>query len=357
MKLSGSGKNENTQIDITFFSSSAFTLPIVNSIIKSQDKEFVEIVVDQLEGRDLSEIEECIKKNKSYLDGIKIGGIKIITQPDRELRGKIVKNPISKFAHKSEISIFQPEKVSREMGEYSKFINSGNETVGLVASYGQILPEASLTAFDLGVINWHPSLLPKYRGPTPMQTAIVNGDQQSGLTWIDMDKGMDSGDILLQINYEMGCDKMLQQVADEFGALGSETWAIALCIQILSKKYDVIRSHKQHHDQATFTKMLSKDDKVVDPQYISALELKNRVRGLQGFPGTAYESKYFKGLVRLDHVGVVKESVSSDNTHEEFLVTEDRGVYISTREGVLEINKITLLDSGKRIDFKGFEFN
>ena len=127
----------------------------------------------------------------------------VITQPDRQKgRGKsIVKSPVKICAEKYGIPVFQPERVRKP--EAVERIRQEEPDLIVVAAFGQILPQKLLDIPKYGCINVHTSLLPKYRGAAPIQWAIINGEKKSGVTIMQMDAGLDTGDILMQEELEL----------------------------------------------------------------------------------------------------------------------------------------------------------
>jgi methionyl-tRNA formyltransferase len=341
-------------------------LPILRSIIDHAGSNLCDVTQRQLEihsntilSPNLESFTATFDANKDKVAEFIIDTPGIITQPDRELRGKVQKNPVSQFAHQHSIPLFQPYSLKNQSKEYSQFCNAlPNDTIGLIASYGKILSTQSITTPTYNSINWHPSLLPQYRGPTPMQTSILNGEVSSGLTWIDMDEGMDTGDILVQLAQEYKPTDTVSEVVDIFGMLGSETWAIAITMQLFTNHFNFIRSKPQNHDEATYTKMLSKDQRSIDLKITSSAKLIKKFKAHKLFPGTSFYSDYFESEVRIDELsfeGVesIDHSRYQDN---QFVYTDSRETFIQTLDGYVRIEVITVLDTGKKIQFSGFEF-
>ena len=130
-----------------------------------------------------------------YNAGYNILGV--VTNPDRPKgRGmKLVASPVKEFAIEKNLKIFQPEKVKKNE-EFINQIKSMNSDVICVVAYGKILPKEILDIPKYGCVNVHASILPKYRGAAPIQWAVINGDSKTGVTTMQMDEGMDTGDIL-----------------------------------------------------------------------------------------------------------------------------------------------------------------
>ena len=136
------------------------------------------------------------------LDTLIAGGHSVLgvyTQPDKKSgRGRqLINPPVKQYALEKGIPNVQPTKYG-STDEDIKYFKSFNADVAIVCAYGQILPEQALNIFDYGCINIHPSLLPCYRGPSPVASAILNGDNETGVTVMSLDAGMDTGPILNQ---------------------------------------------------------------------------------------------------------------------------------------------------------------
>lgn len=241
---------------LAFFSSSDFTIPIIKSILSRQKDTLWSVFADQYgnlvnktkkEDFDSiipgwwhqSDLLSLIKNHlllNSLWDYVNEPALLqfIVTQPDREHRGKILQNPISAFGHSCGLELFQPNKINREVEKFENLVESLLIDMAVLASYGQILSEQVLSAPNFGFLNWHPSLLPKYRGATPMQTALANGDKTTGLSWLDMTREMDAGDLYLQIPVKLQSSQTIIGLSSIMGNLGADTWALAIMAKVLA---------------------------------------------------------------------------------------------------------------------------
>lgn len=195
----------------------------------------------------------------------------VICQPDKPSgRGmKLISPEIKHFAEANGIKVYQFEKVRKSIED----IKAIDYDIALTASYGQILPQTFLDIKPC--INVHPSLLPKYRGATPIQTAILNGDNETGVTIMRTEAGVDCGDIILQKKVQIPQDIYYNEFMIKLAHIGGEMAVKAL---------DLIESGqdkwvKQDHDSATFVKMIKKIDGFLDFSK-SADEIVNKVRAL-----------------------------------------------------------------------------
>ncbi len=198
-------------------------------------------------------------------------------QPAKANRGqKVVNSPIHQLALKNNIEVVTPVTLKNDE-ELQKFQNFKADLAVIVA-YGLILPENIIESTKIGCINLHPSLLPKYRGATPIQSTLLNGDKIGGVSIIKMDKGVDSGPILLQKEYKIAQDDDFLSLATKFSDIGGDM--ILQAIKGLSS--GEIISVAQSHDQASMSKKIQKSDATLD--FNDNLEnILNKIRALTGF--------------------------------------------------------------------------
>ena len=163
---------------------------------------------------------------KASLEAIYNAGHEIIgtvTNPDKPKgRGmKLIFSPVKEFALEKNIPIYQPLKIRNNL-EFIDEINSLKPDVICVVAYGKILPKEILDIPKIGCINVHGSLLPKYRGPAPIQWAVLNGDKTTGITTMYMDEGMDTGDMILKREVEIGEEETTGELWDRLSKIGAE---------------------------------------------------------------------------------------------------------------------------------------
>jgi len=205
--------------------------------------------------------------------------VAVYTQPDRPSgRGnKITFSPVKEFAVAHGLPVFQPLKV--KTAEALEEFRSHNADAAVVVAYGRILPEGFLNAFPLGAINVHFSLLPKYRGAAPVNWAIVNGEEKTGVTTMKMDVGLDTGDMLLQSETPIGEEETSVELMARLSLIGADLLSDTL------KDLDKISPTTQDHTSATFAPILKKEVGKFDWS-MPAIEIEKRVRGFQPFPST-----------------------------------------------------------------------
>jgi methionyl-tRNA formyltransferase len=206
--------------------------------------------------------------------------LQVVTQPDRPLgRGlREAMSPVKQAALRLGLPVAQPERVRRP--ESVEVLRSLAPDVMVVVGYGQIIPQSIIDIPPLGIVNVHSSLLPKYRGAAPAQWAIVHGETRTGITTMRIDAGLDTGDILLVKETEIGPEENAVELNARLAALGAD-----LLIETLDGlEAGKIAPRKQDSAQATYAPLLKKEDGIID-WGADAESIHDRVRGLQPWPG------------------------------------------------------------------------
>jgi methionyl-tRNA formyltransferase len=204
----------------------------------------------------------------------------VVTQPDRPKgRGrKMTPPPIKEAALSLGYEIVQPQTI--KSNNFAKVISKIDPDILVVIAFGQILTQALLDLPGLGAINIHASLLPKFRGAAPIQWAIINGEQETGVTTMIMDAGMDTGDILLSKKVPIGPDDTSATLHDKLAAEGA-----ALLMETLDKlASQTLTPTPQDPDAASFAPLLTKKDGHIDWSR-PARDLENFIRGVNPWPG------------------------------------------------------------------------
>lgn len=206
----------------------------------------------------------------------------IITTPDKPAGRslKLKPSPVKKWAEKNEVTFFQPEKL-----DSPEFISSLLNTrclTGMVASYGKIIPKVILDIFPKGILNVHPSLLPRWRGADPIRAAILAGDKKTGVTIMLMDEKMDHGPVLKHETLNLNHKKYFyKELEEELAELGGK-----LLVETLPKWLaGEITPQEQGHSKATYTKKITKEDGHInwgEPAEI----IERKIRALNPWPGT-----------------------------------------------------------------------
>ena len=207
--------------------------------------------------------------------------LSVVTQPDRP-KGRGQKNyssPIKNFSNDNNIPLLQPENVNTQ--DFINLLSKNRPDYIIVVAFGQILHENLLKIPLQFCINLHSSLLPKYRGAAPINRAILNGDSISGVTTMIMDKGMDTGDILLNQEILIEKNDDAKSLHDKLSESGGE-----LVIKTLARlKNNNLLPIPQNSELATYAPKLKKEESLLNWQ-LDANDIFNRIRGLTPWPGT-----------------------------------------------------------------------
>lgn len=213
----------------------------------------------------------------------------VVTQPDKKRdRNVLSYSPVKEEALKLNLPIYQYEKIRYEGVEDLKRLNPD---VMVTCAYGQIISQEIIDIPKYGVINVHASLLPKYRGSSPIQWAIINGEKTTGITIMKTALEVDSGDIILQEKIGIGENETAGELFDRLSVLGPK---ILLCALDMLENGSA-RIVPQNHSQATHVAMLKKEDGIIDWNN-SNVSIKNKVYGMNPWPSafTKLNGKVFK---------------------------------------------------------------
>ena len=267
----------------------------------------------------------------------------VVTQPDRanSRRGnKIIFSPVKVLAEEKGIPVFQYENISKEGEEELRALNAD---IMVTAAYGQILRQNILDICKYGIINVHASLLPKYRGSSPVQWAIINGDKQIGVTIMKTELGVDTGDMILSDFIEPDGTENSEEMLDKLSVLGGD---------LIVKALDLIEDGKaifkpQNESEATHCRMLKKEDGLINFDK-NAYEVTNFIRGMNPWP-SAYIDTVF-GTIK-----VIKAAVTnaSGRSGEVLSASPKSGLIIACKTGAVELVRIKP-DNGKEMDAKAF---
>ena len=268
--------------------------------------------------------------------------ILVVSQPDREKdrKGNILPTPIKKIATENNIEVYQPIKIKEE---YEKII-SLNPDIIITCAYGQIIPEEILNKPKYGCINVHGSLLPKLRGGAPIHHAIIDGEKETGITIMYMDKLMDSGDIISQKKISILNEDNLDSLYTKMSQLGAE-----LLIETLPSIINGTNERiKQDESKVTFGYNITKEEEKINFSK-SSQEIYNQIRGLNSFPG-AYcilDDKRLK-------VYTSEITRQTSNKPSGTIINIDKnGIFVSTGDKVIKLTEIKL-EGKKRCFVKDF---
>ena len=267
----------------------------------------------------------------------------VVSQPDKPKgRGHaMVPTPVKVVAEKLGIPVFQPVKIR----EAKDVLEKTEADVCVVAAFGQIIPASILHMKKYGCINVHASLLPKYRGAAPIQWAVIDGEKESGVTIMQMDEGLDTGDMLAKAIVPLDEKETGGSLFDKLSEAGGR-----LCVETLAKleKGEII-PEKQGESPTAYASMLDKKMGNIDWNK-SAVVIERLVRGLNPWP-SAYTHLDGKTL-KIWACDVLPQSASKGESGEILEVTKD-AIHVQTGDGILVLREIQL--AGKaRMDAGAF---
>lgn len=275
-------------------------------------------------------------------DGFDIAAV--VTQPDKPKgRGNVLScSPVKELALKKSITVLQPEKLKDE--EFQKTIKTIDPEIIIVAAFGQKVPVSILELPKYGCINVHASLLPKYRGASPIQWVILNGESETGVTIMYMAEGIDTGDMIYKVKVPIAEDETGGSLHDKLAAVGAQ----ALITALGQIENNTAKRIKQNDEESTYVKIIDKSLGLMDFTKPAA-ELERYIRGLNPWPG-AFTSidgkmlKFWKGSVENT------DSVLACGCIEK--ITRDM-ICISTGKGLLCISELQL-EGKKRMSTEEF---
>ena len=266
----------------------------------------------------------------SLLDaGCEIVGV--YTQPDRRSgRGRrLTTPPVKQAAIVRGLPVFQPASLRRD-AESRQHLASLKPDLIVVVAYGLFLPADTLDVPSLGALNIHPSLLPKHRGPSPVATAILDGDTTTGVTLMQLDEGMDSGPIIAQRETEIGSDETTSVLTARLFEMGA-----SLLIDVLPQLRDgEIAATKQDDDNATITRLLKREDGSVDWTR-PADNIARQVRAYDPWPGTF--TNWNGRQLKVIQASSIDSSVGSVPGT---VLELPSGIGVATGDGALLLNRV-----------------
>jgi methionyl-tRNA formyltransferase len=221
----------------------------------------------------------------------------VVTKPDsKKGRGhKMEMSATKKFAISNNIEVWQPINLSDINNNITAL---GTNHIGILVSYGQIIPKSTIDLFELGIINVHPSLLPIYRGPSPIESAIVSGDSQTGVSIIKLSPKMDAGPIYGQTIYKLSGHETTPDLRKALADVGAAT-LLSLLPSIINGS---IKPTKQSENKSTFCKLLDKNDSWLIPEQITAIMAERLVRAHLDFPKTKIDINGHTAIITKSHV-------------------------------------------------------
>ncbi len=182
----------------------------------------------------------------------------VVTKPDMAKgRGQnVIAPPVKVLAVEHNIPVWQPKRLD----EIIEPLSGLNQPTGVLVSYGKIIPQKVIDLFSPGIINVHPSLLPKYRGPSPIETAILKGDTHTGVSIMQLSAAMDAGPVYTQLPVETNGNETAEELYELLGSLGSQLLVETLP-QIMQGELTPL---EQTHEEATYCQLIQKNDGLID---------------------------------------------------------------------------------------------
>lgn len=268
----------------------------------------------------------------------------VVTGPDKKAGRKqeLTLSPVKEVALKHNLPLAQPENPAelqerKELKEAELFV---------LSAYGNILSKELIELPSKGVLNVHPSLLPKYRGPAPERFALLNGEEKTGVTIILMDEQVDHGPIVTQEEFVIPQDMRHEELHAKLGEIGGELLVKTLPQWLLGK----ITPKEQNHDQATFTKKITKEDGRIDWNKEAAY-IARQIRAFDPWPGTF--TTWNKKFLKILKANSVKPNLGDEKKVPGTTFAVDGRIAVYTGEGVLIVEELQL-EGGKSMPAKDF---
>lgn len=262
----------------------------------------------------------------------------VVTQPDNENKSRKAKiiSPIKEIAEKNKIKLFQPKKLDEDFINDLKILEPD---LIIVAAYGKILPEEILNIPNFKAINVHASLLPKLRGPSPIQNSLLQGDKKTGITIMLMDKGIDTGDILSQKEIEIEQEDDYITLTSKLAIAGANL-LIETIEKLLNKE---IAPKEQDSSEATLCQLIEKSDgKIIWDK--TAVEIYNAFRAFRVWPGifSFWDNDGLLKKISLTLIQFDETETENEKQFGEIFQREDKEICIQTSQGVILVKKLQL---------------
>ncbi|MCL2791553.1 MAG: methionyl-tRNA formyltransferase [Spirochaetaceae bacterium] len=293
--------------------------------------------------------EIAVKSLEKIAENFNICGV--LTNPDKPQgrSNKIVFSPVKTTALSLSLPLFQPETIN---SDFISTIKSLNPDILVTFAYGKIFKKDFLSIFSKETLNIHPSLLPKYRGPSPITAAILAGDPETGITIQKMALKMDSGDIVKQVQFPLTgsetADSLTEDVAEKSALLITEVLA-----NIISDNYSPI---PQDHSLASYCSFVKKDDGLINWND-KTVQIERKFRAYKNWPGIF---TYWKGkLIVITECCLVSENDAKNINTPDIVpgtaafVDKNKGILIKTIDGFLAVTRVKP-QSKNEMDFKSF---
>ena len=272
--------------------------------------------------------------------------IGVVTNIDKPKgRGmKMVASPVKEYAIEKNLQVYQPIKV-RNNPEFLEEVKKLNPDLICVVAYGKILPQELLDIPKYGCVNVHGSLLPEYRGAAPIQWAVLNGDKKTGVTTMFMNAGMDTGDMILKEEVEIGEDETTGELWDRLKMIGAN-----LLIKTVKEIENGTATRTKQPEEGTMAPMLSKEMAKIDWENKTANDIKNLVRGLNPIMGayTFLDGKKIKFwkvqtltenelLEKFQELEEYKYHLNKMQAGTVLFSDDKKGLFIKANDGILQV--------------------
>lgn len=275
--------------------------------------------------------------------------IGVVTNIDKPKgRGmKMVASPVKEYAIEKNLQVYQPVKV-RNNPEFLEAVKKLNPDLICVVAYGKILPQELLDIPKYGCVNVHGSLLPEYRGAAPIQWAVLNGDKKTGVTTMFMNAGMDTGDMILKEEVEIGEDETTGELWNRLKMIGAN-----LLIKTVKEIENGTATRTKQPEEGTMAPMLSKEMAKIDWENKTANDIKNLVRGLNPIMGayTFLDGKKIKFwkvqtltenelLEKFQELEEYKYHLNKMQAGTVLFSDDKKGLFIKANGGILQVLEI-----------------
>lgn len=261
----------------------------------------------------------------------------VFAQPDKPVGRKhiLTAPPVKVCAEKNNIKVFQPNTLKD--GKSEEILREIAPDAIVVVAYGKLLPKSILEIPKYGCINGHASLLPKYRGASPIQWCIVCGEKTTGITTMLMDEGMDTGDILKTAKVEIGAEETAEELFDRLSIISAEL----MCETLDALEKGEIIPQSQDESKATYAPIIKKEMAFIDFKQKTAEEIHNAVRGYYSWP-----CAYF--FLDNKRIKVIKTAVAGATNKAPATVTSNVNKLTVACKGGTEIELITVQPEGSK---------
>lgn len=272
----------------------------------------------------------------SFKDKYQIVGV--LAQPDKPAgRGrKLASSPVKILAEKANIAVFQPTTL--KTAESQRWIENKHADVMVVVAYGLILPEVVLNMLPIGCLNVHGSLLPRWRGAAPIQRSIWAGDKETGITIMQMDSGLDTGDMLYKVSCPIELKDTSATLYQKLAKIGPTALLHTLDLVASARA----KPEKQNNTFATYAEKLSKDEALID-WTLSAEQIERCIRAFNPWPVSYFI--FADNPIKVWYAEVIYHQI--DSSPGTILSADKTGIKVATGKGILNILKIQ--PAGKKI--------